>query len=167
MSDPFLGEIKMVSLPYAPKGWALCNGQLLSINQNQALFALLGTNYGGNGQTTFALPDMRGRAPVSAAGNHGEAGGSASHTLSLAEMPAHLHPMMVAKDYNHAGDPAGRVLGATEVGAANGWHAPDGSAALHPSTLAASGGSQPHNNMQPYLTVNFVIALQGIFPSRN
>lgn len=167
MSDPFLGEIKMVSQNGAPKGWAMCNGQILPISQNQALFALLGTSFGGNGQTTFALPDMRGRAPLRAPGNDvGEAGGSASHTLAAAELPAHSHALMVAKDYNHSPDPGGRVLGATAAGGANAWHAPDGSAALHGATLAPSGGAQPHNNMQPYMTVNFIIALQGIFPSQ-
>ena len=168
MSNPFLGEIRMVGFGLVPTGWAACNGQLMSINQNQALFALLGTTYGGNGQTTFALPDLRGRAPLRAAsGNFGEAGGSVSHTLSLAEMPSHIHPMMVANDYLHANDPTGRVLGSVEAGGTNPFHAPDGTAALHTAALTASGGAQAHNNMQPYLTTNFIIALQGIFPSRN
>jgi microcystin-dependent protein len=167
MSDPFIGEIKMTSFGFAPKGWALCNGQLLPILQNQALFSLLGTNYGGNGTNTFGLPDLRGRAPLRCTGNSvGESGGSPGHTLTLAELPAHSHPLMVALDYNHAADPAGRVLGSIEEGGANSYHAPDGSAALNAAALTSFGGSQAHNNMQPYLTTNFVIALVGIFPSR-
>lgn len=166
MSDPFLGEIKMTSFGFAPKGWALCNGQFLPINQNQALFALLGTNYGGNGIITFALPDLRGRAPLRCTGNQiGEAGGAASHTLTVAELPSHVHPLMVANNYLHASDPTGRVLGSVEAGGANSYHAPDGTAALHAASLTSFGASQAHNNMQPYLTANFIIALQGIFPS--
>ncbi len=166
MSDPFIGEIRMTGFGFAPNGWATCDGQLLAINQNQALFSLLGTMYGGNGQTTFALPDLRGRVPL-----HddmpGPTGGEANHTLSAAEMPAHTHALMAANNYNHAGDPAGRVLGSVEAGGSNPYHAPDGSAALHPATVGTAGGNEPHNNMQPYLTANFIIALVGIYPSRN
>ena len=167
MSDPFIGEIKMTSFSFAPRGWAFCSGQFLPIAQNTALFSLLGTMYGGDGITTFRLPDLRGRAPLRTDGfNQGESAGSVSHPLSLGELPTHVHPLMVALDYIHANDPAGRVLGSVEAGGANSYHAPDGTAALHPSSLGSAGGSQPHNNLQPYLVANFIIALQGIFPSR-
>lgn len=165
MSEPFLGEIKMTSFGFAPRGWALCNGQLLPINQNQALFSILGTAYGGDGRTTFALPDMRGRVPVH--GNLvGTLGGEAQHTVTSAELPAHNHAMLASTAISHASDPTGRVLGSVEAGALNIYHTADGSAALHPSTLSQAGGNQAHNNMQPYTTTNFIIALQGIFPSR-
>lgn len=165
MSEPFLGEIKMTSFGFAPRGWAFCNGQLLPINQNQALFSILGTTYGGDGRTTFALPDMRGRVPV-----HGDVigmqGGEAQHTVTSAELPVHNHAMLASTAISHAPDPTGRVLGSVEAGALNIYHQADGSAALHPSTLNQTGGNQAHNNMQPYSTTNFIIALQGIFPSR-
>jgi microcystin-dependent protein len=168
MSDPFLAEIKLVSFPFAPRGWALCNGQLLSINQNQALFALLGTQYGGNGVTTFALPDLRGRVPRHTSdGTPGASGGAISHTLSQAELPSHSHTLLGSGTPSHAADPAGRVMGSTEANGINVMHSADASAALHPAALSSSGGSQPHTNMQPYTTTNFIIALQGIFPSRN
>ncbi|HJU99511.1 MAG TPA: tail fiber protein [Burkholderiaceae bacterium] len=165
MSEPFLGEIKMTSFGFAPRGWAFCNGQLLPINQNQALFSLLGTAYGGDGRTTFALPDMRGRVPVHGA-NIGERGGEAQHTVTSVEMPAHSHAMLASTAISHSSDPTGRVLGSVEAGALNIYHQADGSAALHPSTLGQAGGNQSHNNMQPYSTTNFIIALQGIYPSR-
>ena len=168
MSEQFLGEIKLVSFQFPPKGWALCNGQLLPINQNQALFALLGTSYGGDGRTTFALPNMQGRVPMhDGSGNPGTRSGESSHTLAVGELPAHTHTMLASSVPSHAADPTGRVLGSTEAFGINVMRAADGSAALHPAALTATGGSQPHENMQPYLTANFVIALQGIFPSRN
>ena len=168
MSEPFLGEIKLVSFQFPPKGWALCNGQLLPINQNQALFALLGTNYGGDGRSTFALPNMQGRVPMHDGGNNpGTIGGASSQTLTVAQLPAHRHTMLASSVPSHAADPTGRVLGSTEAYGINVMHIADGSAALHPAALSISGGSQPHENMQPYLTTNFIIALQGIFPSRN
>ncbi|MBA5637459.1 phage tail protein [Duganella sp. LX20W] len=166
MSEPFLGEIKMTSFGFAPRGWALCNGQLLPINQNQALFSILGTSFGGDGRVTFALPDMRGRVPVHGF-NVGERGGEAQHTVTQQEMPVHSHAMLASTAVSHSSDPAGRVLGSVEAGALNIYHTADGTAALHPSTLSQAGGNQPHSNMQPYGTTNFIIALQGIFPSRN
>ena len=165
MSEPFLSEIKLVSFNFPPKGWALCNGQLLPINQNQALFALLGTTYGGNGQTNFALPNLRGRVPIhfDASHNLGEAAGSTSVTINQQTMPQHLH-FMTASDANGTQPiPAGNVLAQVN----NMYTSPQSLTTLEPSTISNVGGSQPHNNMMPYLVLNFIIALQGIFPSRN
>jgi microcystin-dependent protein len=170
MAEPFLGEIRLMSFVFAPKGWALCNGQLLPINQNQALFSLLGTVYGGNGTTTFALPDLRGRVPISFGtsllGTHtlGEVGGEATHTLSLAELPAHSHTVNGTNVAATTSTPQGNVLGA----------APDQYTTsatsltyLAPASVATTGGTQAHENRQPFLTLNFCIALTGIFPSQN
>jgi len=166
MPVPFLGEVKMISWNFPPKGWAFCNGQLLPINQNQALFSILGTTYGGNGQTNFALPDLRGRAPyhVGQGLTEGEKAGEEVHTLTISEMPSHNH---IANGSSVAGtllSPADNTWGVTTQ---NPYApaAPDGSMA--PTTIGNIGGSQAHNNMQPYLVINFIIALQGIFPSQN
>ena len=180
MSEPFLSEIKIVSFNFPPKGWALCNGQFLPINQNQALFALLGTTYGGNGQTTFALPNLRGRVPVSFGGSHtlGEAAGSSSVTVNIQQLPQHLHPVGVRTDVvapNQTGqDPAGKFYAQAQVAqqggnivAASTYGDPNNLVALAPGSISNAGGSQPHTNMMPYLTLNFIIALQGIFPSQN
>lgn len=169
MSEPYLAEIRMTGFSFAPRGWALCNGQILPINQNQALFSILGTTYGGNGQTTFALPDLRGRVPVhmDAGFNLGQQGGEASHTLIASEMPSHSHSLGISTAVSHQADPSGRVLGNVESGALNFYAPADGTATLAPSTVGNAGGSQPHENMQPYLTINFIIALQGIFPSQS
>lgn len=168
MAEPFLSEIRMVSFNFAPKGWALANGQFLPINQNQALFALLGTTYGGNGQTTFALPDFRGRVPIHfGAHTLGETGGQESHTVTNQEMPQHIH-FVTAIDNNSANNnnPIGNYLSNTLPN--NFYSNSAGSpVVMNPTTVSNTGGSQPHNNMQPYLTINFIIALQGIFPSRN
>lgn len=169
MSDPFLGEIKIVSFGFAPRGWALCNGQLLPIAQNQALFALLGTMYGGNGITTFALPNLQGRAPVHVGNGHaqGEAGGEVAHTLTAAEIPLHNHPA-ASRDFATTNDPEGKVLAAKAGRFGANIYAPTAPLVpLHPNSVVPTGGSQAHDNMQPYLTLNFVIALQGIFPSRD
>jgi microcystin-dependent protein len=165
--EPYLGEIRLVSFPFAIKGWAMCNGQLLPINQNQALFALLGTMYGGNGQTTFALPDLRGRMPVHGPGSQGTSGGADSVALSPAEMPAHTHQMQASDSVTHAISPAGRAFGSVEQIGLNIFRPVDGTAALHPNSVSNTGGGAPHNNMQPYAVGNYQIALQGIFPSRN
>ena len=167
MSTPFLSEIRIMAFDYAPQGWALCNGQILPINQNQALFALLGTTYGGNGQTTFALPDLRARIPMHFGGGHtlGEAGGQDNHTLTLAELPSHAHVLNASANLATSPAPAGRVL-AQSVGAQ--LYAPAGNlAAMDPTSIANVGGSQAHENRQPFLTLTFCIALQGAFPSRN
>jgi microcystin-dependent protein len=165
MSEPFLSEIKIVSFNFAPKGWALCNGQSLPINQNQALFSLLGTTYGGNGQTTFNLPNLRGQVPIHM-GNHtlGEVGGSTAVTITQQTMPTHSH---VAQAYSQNGDVA--VPGGALLGTVNNLYQGFGGnlVTLNAGTVGNVGGSQPHNNMMPYLVLNFIIALQGIFPSRN
>ncbi len=166
MSEPFLSEIKIVSFNFPPKGWAECNGQLLPINQNQALFALLGTTYGGNGQTTFALPNFRGRAPVHEGSGFtlGQTGGETSHTLTTQEMPAHTHFVNGSGTAAETNTPsANAYLGVV----ANTYTAPANFVALAPTTVSSVGGSQPHINMMPYLVLNFIIALQGIFPSQN
>ena len=154
-----------MSFGFAPKGWAMCNGQLLPINQNQALFSLLGTMYGGNGQTTFALPDLRGRTPIHVGVGfvQGQNGGEQSHTLTVQEQPQHAHVAQGTTTNADSDIPAGNL-----VGAANNLYTPPANLTpLHPSAISSTGGSQPHENMQPYLTVTFCIALQGVFPSRN
>jgi microcystin-dependent protein len=153
-----------MSFGFAPKGWAMCNGQLLPINQNQALFSLLGTTFGGDGRVTFALPDLRARTPIHVGNGHslGEMGGEQTHTLSTAELPAHTH-VAGASSISAAGndDPTNRVLGSVN----NMFHAPASLTAMRAGTIANTGASQAHQNMQPFLTLTFCIALQGIFPS--
>lgn len=165
MAEPYLAEIRIVSFGFAPKGWALCNGQLLPINQNQALFALLGTTYGGNGQVNFALPDLRGRAPIhwGAGVTLGERGGEQAHTLTPAEMPVHTHAMAASTDNATSTSPQNNVL----AGARRPLYREPDPAASAALPTPSVGGSQAHGNMQPFLTLNFVIALQGIFPSHN
>jgi microcystin-dependent protein len=181
MGTPFMGEIKIVGFNYAPQGWAQCNGQFLPINQNQALFSLLGTTYGGNGQTTFALPDMRGRVPMHVGNTHtqGERGGEEAHTLSQAEMPAHIHFL---QGKNGVADTAAQTIPPSPtVVFANAFAVPPGGgttpvtrysqgaiAGQFPASMITNtGGSQPHENRQPINTLLFCIALQGVFPSRN
>jgi microcystin-dependent protein len=167
MADPFLSEIKIMSFNFPPKGWAFCNGQFLPINQNQALFSLLGTTYGGNGQTTFALPDLRGRAPIHMGSGHtlGESAGAAAVTVNIQQMPTHTHVLNGTSSNGNAQIPVGNLFAVTPNQM---YHGPDNAGvALAPETVGNIGGSQPHTNMQPYLTLNFCIALQGIFPSRN
>jgi microcystin-dependent protein len=181
MGTPFLGEIKIVSFNFAPRGWAMCNGQFLPINQNQALFSLFGTNYGGNGQTTFALPDLRGKIPLSFGSEFvlGQTSGEYNHTLIQSEMPAHMHFMMAdattASTSNTSAATASSVLGqtggfvtpGTGTFAVSLYSTGGPSALLAPQVISNTGGSQPHNNTQPYLTLNFIVALQGAFPSQN
>lgn len=168
MSEPFLGEIKIISWTYAPKGWAFCNGQFLPINQNQALFSLLGTMYGGNGQTTFALPDFRGRAPVHWGGSistPGEKGGQEFHTVTISEMPAHNHFFNASdiQDANNTNIPTNNFPAKDAVSP----YRTTVNTSFAPNAVTNVGGSQPHENRQPSLVLNFIIALQGIFPSRN
>jgi len=166
MSEPFLSEIKIVSFNFPPKGWAFCNGQFLPINQNQPLFALLGTTYGGNGQTTFALPNLRGRVPIHVSSDvHtlGEAAGSTSVTVSIQQLPTHIHTAQASQTNGDTPFAANNTLSA----AGNLYGPALSLTTLQPAAVTNVGGSQPHNNMMPYLVLNFVIALQGIFPSQN
>ncbi|MFN2510479.1 MAG: phage tail protein [Pyrinomonadaceae bacterium] len=168
MSEPFLSEIKIVSFNYAPQGWALCNGQLLPINQNQPLFSLLGTTYGGNGQTTFALPNLRGQVPIHTGNGHslGETAGSTATTLNIQQLPTHSHALQASTAVSNTDTPSSTAL----LGSSTPNDLYTGPASLvtkAPGTVTNIGGSQPHNNMMPYLVLNFIIALQGIFPSRN
>lgn len=170
MSTPYLGEIRMFSFGFVPKGWARCDGQLLSINQNQALFSILGTSYGGNGTVNFALPDLRGRMPMHNV-QPGAIGGAAHHTLSTAQVPQHGHSVNAVNDVNpyslRSTSPSGNYLDSIPAGGANIYHSFDGSATLHPATVGNAGGSTPHENRQPYTPSMFCIALTGIFPSHN
>ena len=169
MAEPFLGELKLAAFTFAPRGWAYCDGQLLPIAQNTALFALLGTTYGGNGQTTFALPDLRGRVPVHI-GNEislGQVGGVESVTLTTSHLPAHGHTLSGTGDLANASAPGGALPAAKPRGGLN-RYAPAGSdTVMSPGSVALAGGNQPHDNMQPYLVLAWLIAMEGIFPSRN
>ena len=164
MSEPFLAELRIMSFNFPPKGWALCNGQLLPINQNQALFSILGTTYGGNGQTTFALPNLRGRVPMHMGNGHteGEAAGSPSVTVNISQMPAHTHFVQASTTNGDVNAPAAHLLAASPI-----YAGPSNFQSLNPQTITNVGGGQPHENRQPYLCLNFCIALQGIYPSRN
>jgi microcystin-dependent protein len=172
MTDPFVAEIRIFPFNFAPTGWAMCNGQLLPISQNTALFSLLGTTYGGNGQSTFALPNLQGSAPMHTGQGPGlsqrvlgQMSGTTAVTLLQSEIPQHTHALNAQNAPGDTSSPAGnayaRAIGATP-------YQPPGGAqvAMAPQAVGVTGGSQPHNNMQPYLTLNFCIALQGIFPPR-
>lgn len=164
MSEPFIGEIKIISWNFPPKGWTFCNGQLLPINQNQALFSILGTTYGGDGRQTFGLPNLQGRSPMHV-GNGivlGELGGETTHTLNISELPAHTH-VPVGSSATPSAPSAGGNLWAQIQNHYN----PAANTAMSPACITATGGNQPHENMSPYLVLNFIISLQGIFPSPN
>ncbi|WP_375459902.1 phage tail protein [uncultured Enterovirga sp.] len=166
MAEPFLSEIRIMSFGFAPKGWALCNGQLLPINQNQALFALLGTTFGGDGRVNFALPNLQGSTPIHVGAGHplGQRAGEQAHTLAVAELPTHTHGVTVNNGTGTATVPNGAVLAKAP---ANTYGPPTQLVAMGASSVVNTGGSQPHLNMQPFLVLNFCIALQGIFPSPN
>lgn len=168
---PYLGEIMAIAFNYAPRGWTFCNGQLLPINQNQALFALLGTTYGGNGVTTFALPDLRGCVAIHAGTGpglspraRGERGGETAHALSIAELPAHSHGARGSSGVGTADVPSTGVVPARNAAHIPQW-GPTADTTLGAAAVSATGGSQPHDNTQPYLVLNYIIALQGTYPS--
>jgi microcystin-dependent protein len=165
MAEPFLSEIRIMSFGFAPKGWAQCNAQLMPINQNQALFSLLGTTFGGDGRVNFALPDLRGQVPIGVGSGHtlGEKGGTQAVTVSIAQMPTHTHVLNASPTNGNSVQVNNDVL----ASALNVYRGPDQLTALNPQTVTNVGGSQAHLNMQPFLTLNFCIALQGIFPSQN
>lgn len=171
MAEPFLSEIRIMSFGYAPRGWALCNGQLLPINQNQALFSLLGTTFGGNGQTNFALPDLRGQVPIHVGQGFplGQKGGEQAHTLTINELPTHQHILQGTNTLGNTLNPKTGSGGSLLAGDAGKCYDPTPQAltALNPASVSNVGGSQAHQNMQPFLVLSFCIALQGIFPSQN
>jgi microcystin-dependent protein len=175
MTDPFLAEIRMFAGNFAPQGWALCNGQLISISQNTALFALLGTTYGGDGRVTFALPDLTGSAPMQQGQGPGlsdrwlgEASGVPYVTLLSSEMPTHTHVVNAVDASGDATTPDGALWASAMIGrvGTNTYSSAAPSQMMNPMTTGITGGSQPHNNMPPYLCATFIIALQGIFPQR-
>ena len=168
MSEPFLSEIKIMSFGFPPRGWAMCNGQILPINQNQALFSLLGTTYGGDGRVNFGLPNLQGRTPMHVGNGHvlGEQGGEQAHTLSISEVPTHTHIASAANVPATSNAPSNTRMISQSAGA-NMYAGASNLQAMAPKALANVGSSQAHPNMQPYLTLTFCIALQGIFPSQN
>jgi microcystin-dependent protein len=167
MAEPFLSEIRMMSFEFAPRGWALCNGHLLPINQNQGLFSLLGTTFGGDGRVNFALPDLRGRAPIHVGSGHtlGERGGEQAHTLSIAELPEHAHTLSASSSDGNAPVPNGPSGNLLARSTSLIYGPPGNLVAMNSGSVTNTGGSQAHLNLQPFLTINFCIALQGIFPS--
>ncbi|MBV6433295.1 MAG: hypothetical protein IANPNBLG_03473 [Bryobacteraceae bacterium] len=162
--EPFLGSLMCVSFNFAPRGWAVCDGRLLAINQNQALFSLLGTTFGGNGQTTFALPDLRGRCAMGAGNGHaiGEHAGEEAHTINISEMPAHTHYWAATSTAGSQTTGAGNILAGAAI-----YSTGSASGSMNPGELTSAGGSQPHENRSPSLALTWIIALQGIFPSQN
>lgn len=174
MSEPFLGMISIYGFNFAPRGWAMCNGQILPIAQNTALFSLLGTTYGGNGQTTFALPDLRSRVPIHfgqgpglSSYDLGQSAGVESVTLTTNEIPAHPHPINCTDTDGDSSKPPGNILATNSTGAGS-YFSGAANGQLNATSIPPSGGgNQPHTNIQPYLALNFCIALEGIFPSRN
>jgi microcystin-dependent protein len=169
MSAPFLGELRVVAYTFAPRGWAMCNGQLLAISQNTALFAILGTTYGGDGRSNFGLPNFQGRAPIHAGIGFalGQTGGEQDHVLIQGEVPQHNHTVSGSSGNGNTQAAAGNTWAVEGSNTTFIYSNDSASAQMGPTAIGTSGGSQPHNNMQPYLVLNFIIALQGIFPSRN
>jgi len=174
MATPFLGQITIFTGNFAPRNWAFCNGQLLSIAQNTAVFSILGTTYGGNGTTNFALPDLRGRVAIHTGQGPGlsnrvlgEVGGEENHTLTIPEMPAHNHQIAATTTDGNSQTPAGTLLAKDTLGGTTGFSTAAANTTMSPSSIAVSGGGQPHNNLPPFLALNYIIGLQGIFPSRN
>jgi len=168
MSEPFLAEIRIVAFNFPPRSWALCDGQILPINQNQSLYSLLGTTYGGDGRTSFALPDLRGRTPLHFDSSHqlGQKAGEEAHVLTNAEIPGHTHQLQVSNATADNAVPDGRVLARSTTTDPN-WTTPGATVNMASEAITVTGNGQGHQNMQPFLTLNFCIALQGLFPSRN
>jgi microcystin-dependent protein len=166
MSQPYVGEIRMFAGNFAPAGWMFCEGQLLPISEYETLFNLIGTTYGGDGQSTFALPDLRGRLPIHQGGGFtlAENGGVEQVTLTVQQIPAHSHPFLASTNFANQTSPSGAVLGQTT--SIKIYEAIPGALAMAPSTIGSTGGSQPHSNTQPYLCVDFIISLFGVFPSQ-
>lgn len=174
MSEPFLAEVRIMAFNFAPRGWAFCDGQILPINQNQSLYSLLGTTYGGDGRTSFGLPDLRGRCPIHVGRSNGgpdhtegQKSGEETHTLSAAEMPQHKHGIQATTTIGNSFDPTGRMLATVDATFGDLYTLPGNLVNMQSTAMANVGGGQAHNNMQPYLAINFCIALQGLFPSRN
>jgi microcystin-dependent protein len=165
MAQPYVGEIRIFAGNFAPAGWMFCEGQLLPISENETLFNLIGTTYGGDGQSTFALPDLRGRIPLHMGNGFtlAETGGAETVTLTVPQIPAHSHPMVASNDIPSAPSPNGNVTGQA---AAKIYRLGNPTVYLNPNSMSSTGGSQPHNNLQPYLCVDFIISLFGIFPSQ-
>ena len=167
MAQPYIGELRMFAGNFAPQGWLFCEGQILPISENETLFQLIGTTYGGDGESTFALPDLRGRIPLHQGNGFilAESGGAEEITLTVTQSPVHSHPFLASANTATENSPANNVLAAT-TGATTFAYGTDAPLpTLHPTTLAPAGGSQPHTNFQPYLCINFIISLFGIFPS--
>ena len=165
MAQPYVGEIRMFAGNFAPAGWMFCEGQLLPISENETLFQLIGTTYGGDGQSTFALPDLRGRIPIHQGNGFvlAETGGAEQITLTVNQIPVHSHPFMATTDIASQAAPAGNLVAQPSV--AKLYFAAAGASSLSPNSVTPTGGSQPHNNLQPFLCVDFIISLFGIFPS--
>lgn len=167
MAQPYVGEIRMFAGNFAPAGWMFCEGQLLPISENETLFQLIGTTYGGDGQSTFALPDLRGRIPIHQGNGFilAETGGAEEITLTVNQMPAHTHPLLANSSPASDGNPGGRVLAETGTAGAFLYLEDNPAVNMAATAISAVGGSQPHTNFQPYLCVDFIISLFGIFPS--
>lgn len=167
MAQPYVGEIRMFGGNFAPAGWSFCEGQLLPISENETLFQLIGTTYGGDGESTFALPDMRGRIPIHQGNGFilSETGGAEEITLTTSQIPLHSHPLLATTDIANSGNPAGANLATTATGNKIYSATASPNIAFNSSTIAIDGGSQPHTNFQPYLCVSFIISLYGLFPS--
>ena len=165
MAQPYVGEIRMFAGNFAPAGWMFCEGQLLPISENETLFQLIGTTYGGDGQSTFALPDLRGRIPIHQGNGFilAETGGVEEITLTVNQIPAHSHPLLASSNVSTLTDPGGNV--SAQTGTFDGYQTTPGASPMAAQSISAVGGSQPHTNFQPYLCIDFIISLFGIFPS--
>jgi microcystin-dependent protein len=166
MAQPYVGEIRIFAGNFAPAGWMFCEGQLLPISENETLFQLIGTTYGGDGESTFALPDLRGRIPLHFGNGFilAETGGAEEITLTVQQIPSHSHPLLASGDIANSPNPGGSVI--ARSGQVNAFINANPSVAMSPQFIGATGGSQPHSNFQPYLCLNFIISLFGIFPSQ-